>query len=329
MAVLKKKTFSVVDMHTAGEPTRIVSSFPEVKGRSMIEIKEKLETKHDWLRQFLMREPRGHSDMFGAILFPPRRAECDLGVVFMHNGGYLSMCGHGTIGVVACAVKTGMVRPKNEIALDTPAGVVKTRIKHRGRNVESVTYQNVPAFKLMHTTIKSPKELEVDIAFGGNFFALVKAEEAGISIDTTQKRSIIDLGLQIRETVNSQERIVHPEITSINRVELVEFYGPSREEGVHAQNVVVFGQGAIDRSPCGTGTCAKMAVLHSEGKLRIGETFVHESIIHTKFRGRLVSETKVGPYSAVIPEITGSAYITGFNKLIYEENDPLSSGFLL
>lgn len=296
----------------------------------MADVKMEMQSKHDWFRRFLMREPRGHNDMFGAVLFPPKRKGCDLGVVFMDNGGYLDMCGHGIIGVITCTVQIGIIRAKPEILVDTPAGTVKTRIQYRKRQVQSVSFENVAAFKIRTTEVKvAGRSIPVDIAFGGNVFAHVYAGDVGIKIEPENKNEIIDLGMKIRDAINAQEKIAHPENPGINKVQEVQFSGPPKSEGVHAQNVVVFGQGQMDRSPCGTGTCAKMALLHSEGKLGIGDWFVHESIIKTRMKGRLLAKAKVAEYDAVIPEIVASAYITGFNRLVRDRRDPLGDGFLL
>jgi len=296
----------------------------------MAEVKVQMQSKHDWFRRFVMREPRGHNDMFGAVLFPPKRKGCDLGVVFMDNGGYLDMCGHGIIGVITCAVQMGIIKPKPEIMIDTPAGTVKTRIQRRRRRVKSVSFENVPAFKFRTTEVENAgRSIPVDIAFGGNVFAHVYARDVGIKIEPENKNEIIDLGMKILDAINSREKIVHPEHPGINTVQEAQFSGPPKSKGAHAQNVVIFGKGQMDRSPCGTGTCAKMAILHSEGKLGIGDWFVHESIIRTKIKGRLLAETKVAEYDAVIPEIVGSAYITGFNRLVHDAKDPLADGFLL
>ena len=325
-----EKEYFIVDTHTAGEPTRVVTNFPPVHGATMADIKKEMQTNHDWFRQFLLREPRGHTDMFGAILFPPVRKNCDIGVIFMDNGGYLDMCGHGIIGLVTCIVQIGLIEPKAEILIDTPTGAIATRIDYHNNRVRSVSFQNVPAFKVRTTKVNIEGRLTpVDIAFGGNFFAHVYASSLGITLEPSSKGVIIDLALKIRREVNAREKVAHPQQPQINKVELVEFSAPPKSEGADARNVVVFGQGQIDRSPCGTGTCAKMALLHSEGKLKIGETFVHEGILQTKFTGRLLRETKVGDYHAVLPEITGSAYITGRSRLVYDDKDPLIQGFLL
>jgi proline racemase len=325
---LKVRNYRVIDTHTGGEPTRIIPNFSKVKGKTMAAVLEEMQSRHDWFRRFVMNEPHGHSDMFGAVLFPPKSKECDLGVIFMDNGGYLTMCGHGTIGVVTCAVETKLVQRKSTIKLETPAGVVVTHPHYAKRHVASVSFENVPAFVLETVSISiSGKTLQVHVVFGGNFFALAEAKEAGLDINRYKKSEIIETGLLIRDTVNGSVQVVHPNLPNINRVELVEFSGPALNPHANARNVVVFGQGQIDRSPCGTGTCAKLALLHSQGKLKLGESFVHEGILGTTFKGRIISQTRVGNYDAVIPEITGSAHITGFNTLRYDEADPLARGF--
>lgn len=324
------KEYRVIDTHTAGEPTRIITSFRKIRGTSMSQVKKEMQTNYDWFRRFMLQEPRGHSDMFGAVLFPPRRKECDLGVIFMDNEGYLDMCGHGTIGVITSVLQTGIIKPKKILKLDTPAGVVKARVRYHRSRVQSVSFENVPSFKYGTAQITiANQSFPVDIAFGGNFFAHVDAKKLGIAIEPRNKAIFVDMGIKILDAVNRMVKIVHPEQPQIDRVALVEFSGPAKTEGAHARNVVVFGRGQIDRSPCGTGTCAKMALLHSEGRLKVGDLFVHEGILGTMFTGRLLGETQVGDYDAVVPEITGSAHITGFNRLIFDTQDPFVDGFLL
>lgn len=324
------REYRVIDTHTCGEPTRIVPKFSKFKGETMAEIQKELQSRDDWFRRFLLNEPRGHNDMFGALLFPPTSKECDLGVVFMDNGGYLTMCGHGIIGVVTCAVEQKLVQRKNRIKVETPAGVVVTYPHYAKGRVESVSFENVPAFVLKTLSINlSGKPIRADVIFGGNFFAHVTAKEAGVEIEPSQKSKIIETGLRIRDAVNESVSVVHPNLPSISRVELVEFSSAALNPQAHARNVVVFGNGQLDRSPCGTGTCAKLALLHSQGKLGVGESFIHEGILGTTFKGRILAETRVGEYDAVLPEITGTAHITGFNTLRYDETDPLCGGFLL
>lgn len=325
-----------VDAHTAGEPTRVVvGGLPPIPGESMPAKRQFLARHFDWLRRGLLHEPRGHADMFGAVILPPSRPEATLGVVFMDSGGYLSMCGHGTIGVVTVAVETGMVpaqEPCVDLVLDTPAGLVATKVAIADGRVREVTFRNVPAFlyaRDVSVTVPEWSAISLDIAFGGNFFALVPAVRLGFRLDFTCLRELISAGLAVREAVNAAVAVCHPTEPAIAQVDLVEFYGPAASGEAHLRNVVVFGAGSVDRSPCGTGTCAKMAAMHARGELAIGEEFRHESILGTIFRGRLVGRTLVGDYEAVVPEITGSAYLTGFHQFVFDPYDPLRDGFLL
>jgi proline racemase len=289
-----------------------------------------MQTRHDWFRKFLLNEPRGHNDMFGAVLFPPKSEYADLGVVFMDNGSYLTMCGHGIIGAVTCAVETKLVQKKPTIRVETPAGIVVTHPHYSKGHVESVSFENVPAFVLETASINLfGKTIQVEVVFGGNFFAIVSAEKVGVEINASAKSKIIETGLLIRNSVNASVSVAHPNFPEINKVALVEFSGPALNSQADARNVVVFGQGQIDRSPCGTGTCAKLALLYSQGRIKVGEYFVHEGILGTTFKGRVLRETQVGRYDAIVPEVTGSAHVTGFNTLHYDENDPLAGGFLL
>ena len=326
---LSKREYSVVDTHTAGEPTRIVTDFP-LRGETITELKSDMQTNHDWLRRFLLEEPRGHNDMFGAVLCPPKRKGCDFGAFWMHNGGYLDMCGHGLIGLITCAVQTKIVEPKEELLVDTSAGIVKGRITYDGERVQAVSFENVPAFKLRTINISlDGRIIPVDLLFGGDFFAHVDAAELGVELEPNNKSVLIDLGMKIKKIISTQEKVIHPSLPHINWVEHVDFGGPPKSKEAHAQNVDVFGRGQIDRSPCGTGTCAKMALLHSKGRLQVGDVFINESILRTKFTGRILAETRINGYDAIVPQITGSAYVTGFQRLIFDETDPLAYGFLL
>jgi len=326
---LSKREYSIVDTHTAGEPTRIVTDFP-LRGETITEMKSDMQTNHDWFRRFLLEEPRGHKDMFGAVLCPPKRTSCDLGAFWMHNGGYLDMCGHGLIGLITCAIQTKIIKPKEEILIDTSAGVVKAKVKCDGERVEAVSFENVPSFRLRTIEISlDDKVIHVDLLFGGDFFAHVNAQELGVELEPNNIQVLVELYTRIKKIISTHEKVVHPNLPHINWVEHVDFAGPPKSKGAHAQNVDVFGRGQIDRSPCGTGTCAKMALLHSKGQLQVGEAFINESILRTKFIGRILAETRINGYDAIVPQITGSAYITGFQRLIFDETDPLAYGFLL
>lgn len=323
-----------IDTHTMGEPTRIiVDGVPPILGDTMMERKKYLEKHLDHIRTMAMHEPRGHRDMFGAILMEPFHKDAQIGVIFMDSGGYLNMCGHGSIGVVTMLIERGFINveePNAYINLDTPAGLIKTKAKVKRGKVEEVSIINVPSFlykRDIEIEIPSIGKIPLDIAFGGSFFALVDAKNIGVNLSIDNTEDLIKYGLVIREAVNDTMSIVHPTNPSIARVDLVEIYDAPTSEDADLKNVVVFGAGQVDRSPCGTGTSAKLATLYAKRKLKIGETFVYESITGTKFRGRILGKTKIGDYEAVIPEITGKAFITNYGYLIAEEEDMFKYGF--
>ncbi len=333
------RSIHAIDTHTAGEPTRIViGGIPKIPGESMAAKKEYLERHVDYLRTALMLEPRGHGDMFGAIITEPCMKEADFGIIFMDGGGYLNMCGHGTIGAMTAAVETGMVpavEPVTRIRMEAPAGLVRGEVRVDHGQVQEVSFTNVPSFMYrsgVAIVVPGLGEIEVDIAFGGNFFILVSADQLGIEIDPKNSQKLKELGIYIRETVNRTVPIQHPTLGHIRSADVVEIYGKPTHPEADRKNVVVFGNDSkpsLDRSPCGTGTSAKMAALHSKGQLKVGEDFVYESILGTLFRGRILDTLKVGEFDAVTPRITGSAYITGFNHFVIDERDPLKHGFRL
>lgn len=330
------RSIQAIDSHTMGEPTRIVvGGVPRIPGKTMPEKKTYLEEHMDNLRTAIMLEPRGHKDMFGSIITQPTRSDADLGIIFMDGGGYLNMCGHGSIGAATVAVETGMVEvtePYTNIILEAPAGLIKAKVKVEDGKAIETSIENVPAFLYKQDVkINVPQigEVTVDIAFGGSFFILVKAADLGIEIDAKNSNKITEIGLQIRDIVNSNIEIKHPTLEHIKTADLVEIYGPAKNPKATLQNVVVFGAGQIDRSPCGTGTSAKMATLYAKGLLKENEEFVYESILGTMFRGKVLGTTKVGDIDAVIPEITASAYVTGFNHFVIDESDPVKYGFKL
>ncbi|MEW6662052.1 MAG: proline racemase family protein [Bacillota bacterium] len=331
-----KRVVFAVDSHTMGEPTRIVvGGIPHIPGKTMAEKKKYLEKEIDALRTALMLEPRGHRDMFGSILTAPVAEEADLGIVFMDSSGYLNMCGHGTIGAVTVALETGILpanEPETRVVLDTPAGLVRAVARVSGERVASVTVENVPAFmyrKDIKVVLPDQGEITLDISYGGNFFAIVPVEQFGLDIIPENGQILSSLGMKILQAVREQVSVVHPEHPHINSVDLVEFSGKPLGSMGHARNAVVFGKAQLDRSPCGTGTCAKMASLFAKGQLSLGQEFIHESIIGTTFAGRLLQETKVGDYPAVIPQITGRAFITAIQQFIIDPEDPLRDGFFL
>jgi proline racemase len=330
------RNIQAIDSHTMGEPTRIViGGMPKIPGGTMAAKKEYLERNLDHLRTAIMLEPRGHSNMFGSIITEPCSKEADFGIIFMDCGGYLNMCGHGSIGAMTVAVETGMVdpvEPITHIRMDTPAGLIRGEVKVEHGRAREVSIVNVPSFMYRAgVLIDVPKLgcIPVDIAFGGSFFILVAAESLGLEVTLEHLPELRALGLNIRDIVNRTVPIQHPTLDHIRSADLVEIYDKPTNPAARYKNVVIFGHGNVDRSPCGTGTSAKMAALHATGKLAVGEVFVYESILGTLFKGRVLEEVKVGDYDAISPEITGSAFITGFNHFVIDPDDPLAYGFVM
>ncbi|MFT8362779.1 MAG: proline racemase family protein [Sporolactobacillus sp.] len=324
-----------VDTHTLGEPTRIViDGFPTINGRTMMEKKVLLQQDYDHLRRALMDEPRGHRDMFGAILLPPTNPAADIGVVFMDSGGYLNMCGHGSMGVATVAVARGLVarqEPFTDLVLETPAGLISTRVKVENGRVKEVSVTNVPSFLYrQNLDIEVPDwgTIACDIAFGGNFFALVNSDSLNLPFGPDSLDTFIEAGAAIRRAVNQQVSVCHPLKKDIRSVDLVEFYQEFPEQNA-MRNVVIFGDHQVDRSPCGTGTSAKLAALCAKNNWLLGETLINEGIIGTQFTGRVLGHTQVGDIPAIIPEITGRAFITGENRFFFDEEDPFEYGFSL
>ncbi|HIW20868.1 MAG TPA: proline racemase family protein [Candidatus Dorea intestinavium] len=327
-------SFLAIDTHTVGEFTRIIlSGFPELKGNTPIERKHYLAEHYDKYRQALMFEPRGHHDMFGAYLTDPISDEADFAVFFMDTGEYLNMCGHGTIGSVTAIIEGGLVEakePYTEVVLEAPAGIIRTKAEVKDGKVLNVTLTNVPSFLYKENlkTVIDGKEINYDIAFGGSFFALVNGDQLGIEINAKNIPALTDFGMKVIEQVNKEVKIEHPTL-DITSVDLAEIYSNTDTPGCDKRNVVIFGDHMADRSPCGTGTSAKLATLYTRGEIGIDEPFVYESFIGSQFTGRIKEETKVGDYKAVVPQITGSAYVTGTGTYIIDGDDPLKYGFVV
>ena len=330
-----KRTIMAIDSHTQGEPLRlIVGGIPFLKGNTIPEKREYFKANYDYIRTALMQEPRGHKDMFGCILTQPTMSEADVGVIFMHGEGFHNMCGHGTIATNTILVETGMVdvkEPETTIMMEAPAGLVTVHVKVEDGHAKEVSFENVPAFLYKEdVTVDVPGygRLTVDISFGGSFFAIIDAAQLGIDICPENASRLTEAGMAIIHAANEQIEVQHPELAHIKTIDLCEIWGPAKSPDADLQNITIF-DNQIDRSPCGTGTCAKLATLWAKGKLAIDEPFVYESVIQTKFRGRCLKETKVGPYRAIIPEVTGSAYITGHSQFLIDDDDPVKYGFRL
>ncbi|MGD9043389.1 MAG: 4-hydroxyproline epimerase [Desulfobacterales bacterium] len=330
------RVFSSIDTHTGGQPTRtITGGIPYIPGATIVDKMTHLKENMDWIRTSLMFEPRGHDIMSGVILTEPTHAEADIGVIFIETTGYLPMCGHDTIGVCTALVETGMVRveePVTRIVLDTPAGLTRIRVDVENGKAMGVTFENIPSFVLAEDAevdVPGFGKLIMDVAYGGNVYAILPADAVGLEIRPENARKVIDIGRRIKAAVNAQVTIQHPEKDFINECTHVEFYGQPTSPEAHLKNTVFFAESGIDRSPCGTGTSAKLAVMHAKGELKLNQEFIHESIIGSIFKARIVAETRVGPFSAIVPEVTGSAHIMGINQLFIDPDDPHGKGFLL
>ena len=319
---------AAVDSHTEGMPTRVVTGgVGPIPGATMLERKLHFEAELDDLRLLLMREPRGHAAMSGAILQPPTRPDADWGVLFIEVSGLLPMCGHGTIGVATVLVETGMVavtEPETVVALDTPAGLVRVQVAVEDGRATSVTLRNVPSFLLARD--REIGGVPYDMAYGGNFYALVEASAAGLAVDAARSDELIARGLEIMAAINEADRPVHPEDERIAGCRHVVFY---EDTPGGARNATAIHPGWLDRSPCGTGTSARLAALHARGALATGEAFVNESLIGTRFTGRVAEETTVGALPAIVPEITGRAWVTGMGQYLLDASDPFPAGFAL
>jgi proline racemase len=316
-------------------PTRVVTGgLGPVPGASMQERRLYFEEHLDHLRLLLMREPRGHSAMSGAFLQPPTRPDADWGVLFVEVSGLLPMCGHGTIGVATVLVETGMVavsEPETVIRLDTPAGLVKATVHVRDGRAERVRLRNVPAFVSAldaEVEVDSLGTVSYDMAYGGNFYALVPAASVGLEPAAANSQELIDRGLEIIAAINATAQPVHPVDSAIRGCKHVVFHAPGRD-GADARNATAIHPGWLDRSPCGTGTSARMAALHARGQLPLGQEFVNESIIGSRFTGRLLEETSLGSVPAVVPEVSGRAWITGMSQYLLDPTDPFPAGFAL
>jgi proline racemase len=327
------RVLAAVDSHTEGMPTRVITGgVGPIPGASMLERKLQFEAHMDDLRLLLMREPRGHSAMSGAILQPPTRPDADWGVLFIEVSGLLPMCGHGTIGVATVLVETGMVpvtEPETVVRLDTPAGLVTARVAVDGGKATAVTLRNVPSF--LHA---ADREVEVaglgtiryDMAFGGNFYAITPAADAGLEVDPARSDELVEAGLAVIAAIDAADRPVHPADERIAGCAHVVFHAPGRD-GADARAATSIHPGWLDRSPCGTGTSARLAQLHGRGQLATGAAFVNESVIGTRFTGRVVEETTVAGRPAIVPEITGRAWITAMGQYLLDPSDPFPAGF--
>src|SRR5471032_938078 len=346
-----------IDAHAAGEPLRlIVDGFPSPHGKTMLAKREWVRTHADHLRRALMLEPRGHADMYGAILTEPVTPGSHAGVLFMHNEGYSTMCGHGVVAVTTIALERGLLMPGGDgatIVYDSPAGPIRAQARlssffdpsagsglrmreplalspsKGGRRVESVAFVNVPSF-VLHGGLSvklASRQIRADVAFGGAFYAIVDSEAVGLPIDAAHLPELRRAGMEIKHAIEAAHTVAHPLEPGLTGIYGTIFTGPPSDDRAGLRNVTIFADAEVDRSPCGTGTAAVMAVLDAMGLLAADVPFVHESLIGTRFTGRIASRTVVGDYEAIVPEIEGSAWITGEHTFLVDETDPLKDGF--
>lgn len=327
------KKFFCIDAHTCGNPVRLVAGGgPLLEGNSMMERRLHFMREFDWIRKGLMFEPRGHDMMSGSILYPPCDPQNDIGVLYIETSGCLPMCGHGTIGTITIAIEEGLVQPKQpgKLRIETPAGLVLIEYKQEGKKVVSVKLTNVPAFLYatdLAVECSGLGTIKVDVAYGGNFYAIVDPQENFAGLEQFTADQLISFSRECRTYLNKHYSFVHPENEHIKGLSHLLWTGKTISENATARNAVFYGDKAIDRSPCGTGTSARMAQWYAKGLLKQGEVFVHESIIGSIFNGTIEAVTTVNEQPAIIPGIEGWARVTGYNTIIIDDDDPYAHGF--
>jgi len=331
-----RRMIKTIESHTQGTPERIVvAGSPRISGSTMIEKYRYAQQQHDDLREYLVHEPRGHRNMCASILTDPVSDGADFGVIFLEPGGYPTMCGHGLIAIGTALVETGMVEvqePETVLTIDTAAGLVKARVSVSEGQAQKVTIDNVPSFVYEDAVVLEVPgvgDVQGTIAFGGNFYFIVSATDLGIELRPENADDIIMLGNKIWTLVNRERRVEHPSIPGLHGISFVEFSAAPIGDNAHARNAVTSPRWNMDRSPCGTGTSAKMAALHAQGALEVGDEFIHESILGGLFIGRIAGETEVEGLRAIIPTIEGSACVSGFQEFLLDERDPFPTGFVL
>jgi len=330
------RVFRTIESHTGGNPTRtVLSGMPRIPGTTMMEKMEWMQAHIDPLRQLLMFEPRGHGVMSGCVLTEPVTEGADLGVIYIEVGGYLPMCGHDTIGLVTALVETGQVpvhEPETLVTLDTPSGVVRTVATVENGRCVAVSFESIPSFVLrkdVAVDVPDVGRVSLDIAWGGNFYGLVEARSVGVELTAQGARDGIRIARAIRRAVDQAVEVVHPVFPNVRGLTHIEYYGPPDSPDADIKNMVIVPPGGVDRSPCGTGTCAKAAVLMDRGKLSVGGSFIHESVTGARFRAEVLREDMVGHLTAVRVRITGSAAVYGESTFVLDRDDPLRSGFFV
>jgi proline racemase len=329
------KTMRAIDAHTGGEPLRIIlEGFPCLPGDSILARRRVAREEHDKIRTALMWEPRGHADMYGCLITPPVSENADFGVLFLHNEGWSTMCGHGIIAVTKVAVETGLIRsaePETVVQIDSPAGLITATAHVKNGLVESVSFLNVPSFVIdLDQTVQVPElgVIRYDLAYGGAFYAYVQAADVGLTCASSEHDQLIDVGMRIKRAVMADRPIPHPFEEDLSFLYGTIFIAPPMNKGVDSRNVCIFAEGEVDRSPTGTGVSGRMAIHHARGEVAVGEALVIESIIGSRFIGQVIETTTFGPHQAIIPQVEGTAHITGIHTFLIDPNDPLRDGFI-
>jgi trans-L-3-hydroxyproline dehydratase len=327
---------TAIDAHTGGEPFRVVvDGFPELRGDTILEKRRYAKQHFDHLRTALMWEPRGHADMYGCILTPPTTPDADFGILFMHNEGFSPMCGHGIIGITTVVLETGMfpmTQPVTTLKINSPAGLIAAYAHIENGHVRSVSFHNIPSFVAeLDAVVDVPGlgKIRYDLAFGGGFYAYVNAEDAGVTCSSQDFRPLIEKGMMIKRAVMNSRAIEHPFEKDLSFLYGTIFVGPPMQQGSHSRNVCIFAEGEVDRCPTGTGVSGRLAIHYARGEIQKDQPIVIESVIGSKFTGKIIGETRFGAYAAIIPEVQGEAHLVGRNELWIDPNDPLRDGFIL
>jgi proline racemase len=327
---------SVLDAHTGGEPLRIVlAGLPEMQGHTVLERRAFMKHNYDDLRRSLMFEPRGHADQYGAVVMPPCSPEADFSVLFLHNEGYSTMCGHAIIALTTVMLETGAMEmryPETVLKIEVPSGIVTSMAECKNGKVTNVRFHNVPSFaSMLNETVQVPGlgEITFDLGYGGAFYAYVNAESCGVKMVPEDYRNLIEIGMAIKKAVMENFAITHPFEKDLSFLYGTIFIGPSLKPGIDSRNVCIFAEGEVDRSPTGSGVAGRMAIHHAKGDLKVGQKMTIESILGSVFTGSVVKETNFGPHKAVIPQVEGHAWINGKAEFYIDPNDPLKDGFIL
>lgn len=327
---------TTIDTHTAGEPLRIITSgIPELLGDTILAKRMYMKENYDYIRKQLMWEPRGHADMYGCIITPPVTTEADFGVIFMHNEGYSSMCGHGIIAITKIAIESGLVKtsePQTTVKIDSPAGLITAAGHIKNNKVKKVSFQNVPSYVVaLDSEIEIPEycKIKYDLAFGGAYYVYVQAADVGLACYPKDIYKLIHVGRAIKKAVSNSVKVIHPFDNDLSFLYGTIFIGEPEDSSLHSRNICIFADGEVDRSPTGTGISGRLAIHNARREIGIGETIIIESIIGTKFEGRIIEETKFGSFDAIIPEITGEAFITGKHEFYVDPEDLIGGGIFI